>query len=559
MKIFSFFTRPFSDLLDENNFTKVYEFVNEAIAKEEIAEQLMVATTTNGLPVFFELTFDTSASLRAVVRMPDFTLAKEDLIEETELANEYYRLISDSLHLSNSNTTFIQADIKAKEILDLERKLCDAGDEKEAIVVTTTNLKEQELYLKKIFKIVKRIVEDEISSQIKLEELEVSHPEYFKNLYRIFYGDDKYQLVSAEVATDLVTWKLIEKYGWTISSEFEKKQLKFKKRQNISENVSREMKILQQLFTLAPLPLVRLYFDAVSFNEIAAQKMADDLKSSFNETVKSNDWMNNETKADVQAKLAKTNISVGYPELIKNDTQLDDLFSIKLKESDDAFELILKMENLKFINSLKPNQVDWSPFDQPLGTFSSEGNIIMLPLLFNGVFYGPERPEFSNFGAIGSFIAAKITPTFDTSLVAKWWKKETWQQFKPKIENMTKKYEITDVTTKLELNSNYSQNSDLADNAGLRVAHEAYVSRKLKEPKLPDFASWSEEKMFFLSYANSMCEVASNEYLREQIKHGHTPARYRVNIPLSNLQTFADAFQCKSDSKMNPKEKVRVW
>lgn len=39
----------------------------------------------------------------------------------------------------------------------------------------------------------------------------------------------------------------------------------------------------------------------------------------------------------------------------------------------------------------------------------------------------------------------------------------------------------------------------------------------------------------------------------------HPPDMYRVNVVVGNTPQFAEAFNCKDGSKMNPKQRCSVW
>jgi len=56
------------------------------------------------------------------------------------------------------------------------------------------------------------------------------------------------------------------------------------------------------------------------------------------------------------------------------------------------------------------------------------------------------------------------------------------------------------------------------------------------------------------------CELVRPEYEKKLIEYdAHCPAKYRVNIPLSNLKVFSEVFACKLGTKLNPIEKCVVW
>ena len=72
----------------------------------------------------------------------------------------------------------------------------------------------------------------------------------------------------------------------------------------------------------------------------------------------------------------------------------------------------------------------------------------------------------------------------------------------------------------------------------------------------------SAEQEFFLGYAQAWCGNIRKELLRLQTQtNPHSPPKFRVNGPLSNLPEFAAAFQCKEGSAMvrPPAQRCEIW
>lgn len=106
-------------------------------------------------------------------------------------------------------------------------------------------------------------------------------------------------------------------------------------------------------------------------------------------------------------------------------------------------------------------------------------------------------------------------------------------------------------------------NENIADNVGLKLAYDAYdkwTQRYGNESRLPGLQHYSPRQMFWLSAANAWCTKYDKKKLEEFINSDeHSPGRFRVIGPLSNLEEFSRDFQCTPDSKMNPVEKCRLW
>ncbi|XP_065346515.1 membrane metallo-endopeptidase-like 1 [Cloeon dipterum] len=111
------------------------------------------------------------------------------------------------------------------------------------------------------------------------------------------------------------------------------------------------------------------------------------------------------------------------------------------------------------------------------------------------------------------------------------------------------------------LNSVETFDEDIADNGGVSLSYRAYKRLNAKKEKLKDLEEYTDEQLFFIGYANSFCRSETVEFTEHTIKADeHSPPKYRVNVPLSNMKEFADAFQCREGSNMNPRrEKCKIW
>ncbi len=104
---------------------------------------------------------------------------------------------------------------------------------------------------------------------------------------------------------------------------------------------------------------------------------------------------------------------------------------------------------------------------------------------------------------------------------------------------------------------------NLADNGGLSESFRAFKNVEAKRgpsPVLADLPHLTADQLFFISYGFSWCSAFRPEALRNQIEYNvHSPAMYRVNVPVSNSLDFARAFKCPIGSPMNPAKKCLLW
>jgi membrane metallo-endopeptidase-like protein 1 len=85
------------------------------------------------------------------------------------------------------------------------------------------------------------------------------------------------------------------------------------------------------------------------------------------------------------------------------------------------------------------------------------------------------------------------------------------------------------------------------------------VTRNGEEARLPG-VSYTGRQLFWVSAASIWCSKTREEELEQLvITDEHSPDKYRVLVPLTNMGYFAKDFNCPKDSKMNPQKKCQVW
>ncbi|KAJ8983667.1 hypothetical protein NQ317_003454 [Molorchus minor] len=114
----------------------------------------------------------------------------------------------------------------------------------------------------------------------------------------------------------------------------------------------------------------------------------------------------------------------------------------------------------------------------------------------------------------------------------------------------------------ITLNGINTQGENIADNGGIKEAYLAYnkwVERNGEEPYLPGL-KYSGRQMFWVSAASIWCSKTRTEELQQLIvTDEHAPDKYRVIVPMSNMEYFARDFKCSVGSKMNPAKKCQIW
>ncbi|XP_054157418.1 neprilysin-2-like isoform X2 [Oppia nitens] len=353
----------------------------------------------------------------------------------------------------------------------------------------------------------------------------------------------------------------------------------------ITEKIARWKTCLSQLTGSLSMALSSLYIKHY-FNSTLKQRsseMVNYLRAEFDEILDKNDWMDDITKHNAFKKSRAMKAVVGYPHQLANDSLVNDHYKT-LNLTDDNFDLNIRRlrswaqkreyEKLRAVNDPQ----DWRNFANSANVnafYWSQANAIVIPAgILRDVFYDNDRPQYINFGTIGYIIGHEITHAFDNvgaqfdeiGNARNWWKNETRSHYNTKAQCMIKQYSNYDLDmgSGMKINGDLTLKENIADNGALKESYNAYEKYADKiggELKLPGL-KYTPKQLFWISAAMNWCSKSSPEMFKTRLDTDtHSPSQARVNVALGNFKEFAQSFDCKPGSYMNPNPKHRctVW
>lgn len=97
------------------------------------------------------------------------------------------------------------------------------------------------------------------------------------------------------------------------------------------------------------------------------------------------------------------------------------------------------------------------------------------------------------------------------------------------------------------------QGENIADIGGAKIAYRAYqswVKDNGPEKRPAILAAFTQNQLFWLSFANMWCTVYRPEALKLKILTGyHPPAEFRVNGVCRNIEEFSTDFTCENEDR----------
>ncbi|XP_046453383.1 neprilysin-like isoform X8 [Daphnia pulex] len=413
------------------------------------------------------------------------------------------------------------------------------------------------------------------------EKIVVIEPEYLQRLVQLL------DQTPPRIIANFIHWRLILEKIYDVNSEMAILAIEFYDaiygRYQIQPRENWCMKRVHKLMGFAiGAKYVESAFDPQA--KIDMKEMILNLKMAFSSLVEESDWMDEETKINALEKAAAMKEYIGYPDWITNKTTLELAYQGIKTKPDKHFDnfytanQFMVVTNLRFLRFRTNRENLWISFPAVVNAFYYPMfNSITFPAgILQPPFYGKGRLKALNYGAIGSVIGHEITHGFDDEghksdkkgHERSWWTNQTLDEFykrKQCIIDQYSNYTLPELegTDAFHINGIDTQGENIADNGGLREAFRAYqnyVSTNGKEKRLPGMERYTPEQLFFLSYANVWCSNEIPESLEDQVLFGvHTPPRYRIIGPLSNLVEFSEHFQCPVGSTMNQPNKCIVW
>src|SRR3989442_11324751 len=143
-----------------------------------------------------------------------------------------------------------------------------------------------------------------------------------------------------------------------------------------------------------------------------------------------------------------------------------------------------------------------------------------------------------------------------------WWSPGDAERFKARAARVIDQFNGYVAVDTVHLNGRLTTGENIADLGGLAIAYRAYQRSRAGRGAEPTVDGYTADQRFFIAYAQVWSEVVRPEQARQwAATDPHSPGRWRVNGPLSNLPEFARAFGCRAGDAMVRADslRVRIW
>ncbi|ORX65591.1 zincin [Anaeromyces robustus] len=307
--------------------------------------------------------------------------------------------------------------------------------------------------------------------------------------------------------------------------------------------------------------------------------MIENIKNTMINRINEIEWLDESTREYAIEKVLKMKYLIGYVDILMNVENLYNKYKpLKDLKNNDSLTLLITTMNIKknliydselmYYSMLKTYIINCD-YKSLSNTMNFPSGILQSPV------FDKNRPDYINYGVIGSLIGHELTHAFDNNgkmydvngIENNWWTEnddDEYNEFSQCFINQYGNYSSEINGKKYYVDGKNTINENIADNGGLSRTYEAWKlsiknnpeEAKKRNMKLPGLSDYTLDQLFFISYGQLYCSINDDDKIFKDV---HSPGRFRVNGVISNNKEFAKIFNCPTKSPMNPNNKCVLW
>jgi putative endopeptidase len=398
------------------------------------------------------------------------------------------------------------------------------------------------------------------------DRLLVNNPDFFKG------ADALFTAVPLETWKAYLQWHILNSAAPYLSNAFVKREFEFNKVITGQKEITPRWISMTGLLDGNLGELVGQLYVEKYFNDAAKQRMmalVTNVEETFSNRIERLSWMSDSTKQQAKLKLHAIVKKIGFPD--KWET-----YPGVIINRNNFYENLLSIYAFKYnkmVNRMgKPvDKSEWRMTPPTVNAYySSNNNEIVFPAgILQFPFFDFNADDAINYGGAAAVIGHELTHGFDDQgrqydaqgNLRDWWTNTDADKFKSLAQKVVEQYDGFTVNDSVHVNGKLTLGENIADLGGLNIAYEAF--KKTDEGKSnKKIDGFTPDQRFFLNWAqvwraNTMPEYASQLILTDP----HSPGMYRCNAPISNMDSWYNAFDIKSGDKMyKPEsERIKIW
>ncbi|HZZ56919.1 MAG TPA: M13 family metallopeptidase [Opitutaceae bacterium] len=370
-------------------------------------------------------------------------------------------------------------------------------------------------------------------------------------------------------------WQLLDAFAPDLSDPFANEDFAFFGRALTGTPRQRERwkRVLDAVDGALPQDIGHLYV-YTNFSQGArarAQAMIGQIRAALRRRLAVLPWMDAPTRAHAIAKLDAMQVKIGYP-----DKWIDyapagiarDSFALNVLR---AQRFAVRRDLDKIGRPLDRAEWDADPSDVNAFYETNLNDIVFPAGVLQPPLFEARADDALNYGGIGAVMGHEMTHGFDDEgrqydgqgNLDDWWTAWSARQFADRSRRIVRQFDRYIAVDGLHVNGALTEGENIADLGGVKLAlaalHAELAQRGLRPPPVDGFTT---DQRFFIAFARVWRENTRPEELRLLLATDpHSPSRFRVDGPLSNLPEFYRAFAVPAGAPMRqaPQDRVEIW
>jgi putative endopeptidase len=300
----------------------------------------------------------------------------------------------------------------------------------------------------------------------------------------------------------------------------------------------------------------------------AADKLVHNIIGAMNRRIDKLEWMSPETKVKAHAKLAAFTPKIGYP------SQWRDMNGLVIDRND---LLGNAMRSEKFDHAYELGKLggpirrwEWGMTPMTINAYANFGmvEIVFPAAILQPPFFDPNADPAVNYGGIGAVIGHELSHHFDdqgakydlSGKLIDWWTPGDSKEFHSRLDKYEQQINSYEPLPGMHVNGKLTMGENVADLAGLTIAHDAYIASLNGAPP-PVINGLTADQRFYLGWAQVWRCNSREAALRQQLlTDPHSPCPVRTDV-VRNMDPWYQAFGVQPGQKLYlaPADRVRIW
>jgi len=297
--------------------------------------------------------------------------------------------------------------------------------------------------------------------------------------------------------------------------------------------------------------------------------LVENLRAALRDRVETLDWMGPATRKQALAKLESFRPKIGYP------SEWRDFSSVEIVPGDlmANYRAVGRYwyEDMTSRLGEPTDRERWDMTPQMVNAYYNPtfNEVVFPAAILQPPFFDPRADAAVNYGAIGAVIGHEMGHGFDdqgskadaAGVERNWWTAEDRRRFEARAQALVRQYDAYEPIPGQHVNGELTLGENIGDLGGLSMAHRAYQLSLAGEPA-PVLDGFTADQRFFLAWAQVWRQKYRDAFLLQLLKSDpHSPARYRVNGVVPNLDAWYGAFDVGPGDALDrpPEERVSIW